>query len=258
MSSTHPTPPPVQVSPPVGQPLQQTTPPARRDGVLAIDEANGDQPAQVARVDPDAWTVQRLRLWMIAAFTKSSIDSPQLCAEYLLCHVLGCKKLDLFSQPLRVLDPAQLATLRALVSRALKHEPVQYLIGAWSFYGVELLVDRRVLIPRPSTETIIDFVLSDAKSRHTVSNRLDAAMIGDDDRPIVIKPGSKAKSIAPLEIADVCTGSGAIALALAKHLPSATLTATDVWPDALAVAQANIDRSASKSRVSIAQGNLLE
>ena len=177
------------------------------------------------------WTTRSLLAWMTEAFTRQDLDAPRLCAELLLSHVIGCDRLRLYMDPDRPASPLERDALRALVARALKNEPVQYLVGEAWFFSLPLHVDRRVLIPRPATETIVEHVLQHARAA--------------------------GRTREPLLIADVCTGSGAIAIALAKHLPEARVIATDISADALDVAQQNIERHALNARVELLCGDLL-
>ena len=186
-----------------------------------------------ARQTTEAWTTRRLLAWMTESFTKRGIDAPKLCAEILLSTSLGCERLALYMQADREATPEQLNTLRALAQRALAHEPVQYLTGEAWFYGVRLTVDRRVLIPRPETETIVDLALEHLKAL----------------------PGETATT--PALVADVCTGSGAIACAIAKHARTATLLATDLSAEALEVARANATTCGLADRVEFAHGDML-
>ena len=173
--------------------------------------------------------------WMNEAFTQKGIDSPRLCAELLLSHVLGCERLRLYMDVDRPASEIERTTLRDLVQRAIEHEPVQYLTGEAWFFGMQLKVDQRVLIPRPSTETIVEAVLHHCKSR----------------------PGFGGKTGEGVLIADICTGSGCIALALAKNLPGARIVATDISPDALEVARANAERLGLTDRIEFLEGDLL-
>lgn len=170
------------------------------------------------------------------AFTRSQLDSPRLFAELLMAHVLGCDRLKLYMDADRAATPLERSTLRDLVARALRHEPVQYLVGEAWFFGLPLHVDARVLIPRPSTETIVEQVL-----QHTRA-----------------EPGFGGKSGEGVCFADSCTGSGCIAVALLKNLPEARGLATDVSPDALEVAARNASRHAVAERLELLRGNLLE
>jgi len=177
------------------------------------------------------WTTRQLLGWMSGAFTKADLDSPRLFAEMLMGHVIGCDRLRLYMEPDRPASPLELGNLRGLVERALKHEPVQYLTGEAWFFGLPLHVDRRVLIPRPATETIAEHVLQHARG----------------------EPGFGHNVL----IADVCTGSGALAIVLGKNMPEARIIATDISADALEVAKLNAERHAVDERIEFLEGDLL-
>ncbi len=178
----------------------------------------------------DRWTTRRLLDWMTDAFRKRGLDSPRMLAEQLLAHVLGCERIRLYTAADRPAGDDERERLRDLVARALNDEPIQYLVGEAWFDGLPFDVDPRVLIPRPSTATI-----------------LDAARAYFEGFP----------QAGPL-VADVCTGSGIIAVALLKHLPGARAIATDISPDALEVARHNAQRHAVLDRIDFRAGDLLE
>lgn len=186
------------------------------------------------------WTSRDLLGWMTKAFESKDLDSPRRMAEMLLAHVLGTERLKLYMDPERPSTPLELNSLRGLVKRALDHEPIQYLIGEESFFGMMFHVDRRVLIPRPSTQTIVEEVLQHARKNPDANSLRDS----DAGRGIMI--------------ADICTGSGCIAAALAKHLPGSRVIATDISQDALDCAKSNIETHGLSDRVELVQGNLLE
>ena len=151
--------------------------------------------------------------WTTARFEKHGLASPRLDAELLAAHAFAMSRIELYAHFDRPLSASELASYRDLVSRRLAGEPVAYLLGHKEFWSLDLLVDSRVLIPRPDSETLLEEAL---------------------DRV--------AGSGAGLRIADVGTGSGALALALAKERPEAQVFATDISPDALAMARANAER----------------
>lgn len=184
----------------------------------------------------ETWTTRRLLAWMSEAFTAKGLDSPRLMAELLMAHVVGCDRMRLYMEADRPASELERSKLRELVGRALKHEPIQYLVGEASFYGVALKVDRRVLIPRQCTGVIVDEVLRHARA----------------------EPGFGGKTGEGVLIADVCTGSGALAIALAKNLPMARVVASDVSGDALAVARENAARHGVADRIDFVQGDLIE
>lgn len=183
----------------------------------------------------DTWTTRKLLVWMSEAFTRNKLDSPRLFAELLMAHVLGCDRLKLYMDADRPASELERQTLRELVGRALKNEPVQYLVGEAWFYGMPLHVDRRVLVPRPSTETIVEQVLQHARA----------------------EPGFGGKSGEGVCLADIGTGSGAIALVLIKNMSEARALATDISADALEVARRNAQRHGLGDRVEFLKGDLL-
>lgn len=136
------------------------------------------------------------------------IENARLEADLLLAHILGIKRLDLYLQFDRPLTEAQLEQFRAVVRRRLKREPLQYITGRVQFRHVELEVDRRVLIPRPETEVLVGVVLDFIRGRS-------------------------------VRVLDVGTGSGAIALSIAKECPGAFVVASDVSRGAAEVAERN-------------------
>jgi len=163
---------------------------------------------------PAKWTLLDVIKWTTARFTERQLDTPRLDAEILVAHALGLSRVQLYVQHDRPLTAAELAGIRELIKRRQAGESVAYVVGKKEFWGLELAVDARVLVPRPDTETLVE----EGRAR------LDEQK-GEGER-----------------IADVGTGSGAIALALAKLRPAAALYAVDISPDALAVARANAER----------------
>lgn len=133
------------------------------------------------------WTVSRLLVWISAFLTERKIDSPRFTAEILLTAVLKIERIRLYMEPGRELDSEELSALRALVARAGKGEPLQFLVGRWQFFGHDFLVAPCTLIPRPSTETLVQSALEWYRARGG---------------------GSVA-------VLDLCTGTGCIAVTLA-------------------------------------------
>lgn len=212
-----------------------------------------DAPATPAASGEAAWTTRRLLEWIRGHLESRRIDSPRLCAEMLLAEVIGCERLRLYMDPERPASEEERTRLRELVARASRHEPVQYLLGRGWFFGREFEVGRAVLVPRPSTETLVQEALSAAK--------------GD--------PGES-----PLHALDLCTGSGCIAVSLAAEsrgrvrrgaVPSPEelaeapprpamrpirVVATDLSPAAIEVAAANAQRHGVAGQVECRTGDL--
>jgi release factor glutamine methyltransferase len=156
----------------------------------------------------------------------AAIDTRRLDAEVLLMHTLKKPREFLFMYPEKRLSTKQVAAYRALIRRRTKHEPIAYLVGKKEFYGLEFLVDKRVLIPRPETELIIETVLELIKDQST-----------------------------NITIADIGTGSGCIAITLKKILPKTTVIATDMSAAALTAAKTNARRH--HAAVKFLRGDLL-
>jgi release factor glutamine methyltransferase len=154
-------------------------------------------------------------------FATKGIESPRLNAEVLIGHALRRKRMQLYLEFERLLTEPELETIRPLVRRRAQHEPLQYIMGETDFFGLKLKVDRRVLIPRPETEQLVQ-------------------AIGD----------MFSGTAAPTRILELGTGSGAIALALAERFPDAAITATDISADALEVARENSLANGFAQRVS--------
>lgn len=192
-------------------------------------------------VKRDEWDTKRLLTWIADAFTKKGLESPRMQAEMLVAHVLGCQRLELYTKFERPASPLERQTLRDLVARALKDEPIDYLIGERWFFGLPFHVSSAVLVPRPSTETIVEQVLLHCRAAHGGGGA----------------PGSKGRTGEGIRLADIGTGSGCITVALLKNLPRATAIATDVSGEALEVASKNAARHGVADRIEFLQGDLL-
>jgi release factor glutamine methyltransferase len=164
------------------------------------------------------------------ALTEATAQIPRREADTLLAHVLFRDRAWLIAHSDDELSATVLSAFRALIARRAAKEPLQYLIGAQEFYGLPLRVTRDTLIPRPETELLVEAVL------HWIAAR-----------PHLTAP----------RILDVGTGTGAIALALATHLPNALITATDLYPAALSIAEHNAGRLALGHRIIFLLSDLL-
>jgi release factor glutamine methyltransferase len=174
------------------------------------------------------WTVMELVGWTANYLQEKGFHNPRLNGELLLAGTLGLKRLDLYLQHDRPLRADEMAEFKARLLRRAKREPLQYIDGTAAFRHLVLRVDRRVLIPRPETELLVQAVLDWAAGREAL-----AAL-------------------------DVGTGSGAIALALASEGPFARVLAVDVSADALEVARANAREAAPDAPVELRLGSLYE
>jgi len=179
----------------------------------------------------EAWTVLRLLEWTTDFFKKRGSPSARLDAEVLLAHARECARIELYTAFAEVPTEEQKVAFREMVRRRGEGMPVAQLVGYKEFYSLQFRVDHNVLIPRPETE-------------HLVIEALDRAKSMDQTK-------------SPLQIADVGTGSGAIAVSLAVGLPKAEFTAIDQSDAALKIASWNAEKHKVESRIQFVNSDLL-
>jgi release factor glutamine methyltransferase len=176
----------------------------------------------------------------LAQFRIAGVPSQTLAAELLLMHALGRDRAWLYAHPEEELTAQDAARFLELVARRAQGEPTQHLTGKQEFWGLEFEVTPEVLIPRPETEHLIEVALDRLALRELRAGRAQKTQ-GEG-----------------LQVVDIGTGSGCIAVALAKELPLARLYATDISEAALGVARRNAARHGVTSRIQFVLGNLLE
>jgi release factor glutamine methyltransferase len=172
------------------------------------------------------WTVLSLIHWSAEYLTGKGVEQARLDAEHLLAHALRTGRLQLYLQYDRPLTPDELAAYRPLLRRRARREPLQYVVGRAAFRELDLHVDPRVLVPRPETEQLVELVLTWARGRSGLS------------------------------ALDVGTGSGCIALSLAREGPFERIVATDPSRDALEVAGLNAAGVEGSGRIELRPGAL--
>jgi release factor glutamine methyltransferase len=174
------------------------------------------------------WTIKALLAWTTDYLKSKGNEAAKREAELLLAHVLGCTRVDLFVRFEELPSEAQRTRFRELIQRRIAGWPVAYLVGTREFYLLPFDVDPRVLIPRPDTETLV---------------------------------GEALKRLKPLTaptVLELGTGSGCIAVSIAHQKKDAHITATDISPDALTVAQGNAARHGVADRITFLQGDLFD
>lgn len=140
---------------------------------------------------------------------------------------------------------AQVAELENLAARRAAREPLQHILGEWSFYGLTLRVGPQALIPRQETEVLVEEALWLIREKKSIPGDGRDAEDGEAD----------GRGIPPIHVLDLCTGTGCIALAIAAHAPFAQITATDISPAALKLAQENAERLDLAKRIRFALGD---
>lgn len=181
--------------------------------------------------EPKSWTIRDLMKFSIDHLQRHGFDEARLNVELLLSHALHCQRIELYTQFDQPLSKDELAGFRALYERRLSHEPVQYIVGTAGFMGMQFQVDRRVLIPRPETEALVEQTM--------------------------LMCGRKPEGT-PLSMLEVGTGSGNIAVAVAKLVRSIQVTSIDTNREALEVARGNAAAHGVTDRVSLREMSVFD
>jgi len=202
--------------------------------------------------DAAAWTLGKLIEWTRGFFEKKGIPQPRLEAEILLAHVLGLGRIDLYLKYDQPVGEAERAAYRDLVRRRAGGEPTRYLVGGCEFMSLALKVTPACLIPRPETELLVEEVLRLAGVRRQMPAAMAAPAAG------AAAATGPATPPAPLSAIDLCTGCGCVAVSLAAYLPHGRITATDISPEALAVARTNAEAHGVADRMTLLEGDLYE
>ncbi len=173
------------------------------------------------------WTSADALAWTASRFIQLHIPNARLDAELLLAHALGGQRIDLYANPERPLSEADRARYRSLIERRMAGEPVAYIIGRKAFRHLTLKVTPAVLVPRPETEMLVEAAVEFAAGESIVA-------------------------------ADIGTGSGAVAISVAKEVPGASVYATDVSGEALDLANENAESAGVAESVIFLHGDLFE
>jgi release factor glutamine methyltransferase len=177
----------------------------------------------------EVWTVSRVVGWAADDFRRRGIESPRFEAELLLAHALKTDRMRVILDAHRPLADGELAQYRELIRRRRAGEPVAYLRGVKEFYGRPFHIDKRVLVPRPDTEILVEVAL-----RRTTATSMSGRYL------------------------DLCTGSGCVAVSLARERPTSKVFAIDVSAEALVVATDNALRLGAIFQMSFLEGDLFE
>jgi len=180
----------------------------------------------------EIWTISKTLDWTTEHFRKHNIEWPHLEAEILLAHALGRKRIELYTDHEKVLTEKELKTFKGHIQRRSQHEPIAYITNCQPFMSLDLYVDQNVLIPRPETEQLVEIAIDCLKH-----------------------PSSP---IPHPTIADIGTGSGAIAVSLAKFIPGARVTGIDASEAAIKIAQKNAKTHKVDDRCKFIAGNMFD
>ena len=164
---------------------------------------------------------------------EQGVNEAEESVKVILCHVLNLNSSSLFANTQRLLTAGEISNLENLVHKRIDHMPVAYLVNNKEFYGLDLYIDGRVLVPRPETETLVEVAIRFIEEWKQFNNRT-------------------------MLIADVGAGSGAISVALASNVKDIKIFAVDISREALDVAVINIKRYKLENRIAVVQGDLLQ
>ena len=181
----------------------------------------------------ESWTIGRLLQWTTEHFKQRGFETARLDAEVLLAEARGCQRIELYTAFDASPDEQSLTAFRELVRRRAEGTPVAYLVGHKEFYSLNFRVSPDVLIPRPETEFVVIAVLD------------------------LLKRGPQQIDRKTVRIADIGTGSGILAVTLARHVPAARLIAVDNSPAALQIASANAREHGVQDRIEFVPSDLL-
>ena len=182
-----------------------------------------------------AWTVRSVLQWTTDFFAQHDLASARLDAEVLLAHVLEQDRLALYLHYEDEVPGSALQAYRQLIRRRVKQEPIAYITGIREFYSISFAVEPSVLIPRPETEHLVEYVLKHVKE--------NAGTAGEEG----------------MRLLEIGTGSGNLCISLATHLPQVQIVSLDVSPSAIAVARKNLEAHPDcAERIRLVQGDLLE
>lgn len=195
---------------------------------MAADSPGNSDPgtSAPAAASSEPWTIQRILSWTTEHLRKHGCESPRLESEILLAHAQKCPRIQLYANYHTEVSEQTRAQMRELVKRRIRHEPVAYLVGHKEFYSLDFNVEPGVFIPRPETETLINQGLE------------------------------KLTPVNQPNILELCTGSGCIAVTLAKRLPKSRVIAVEKNPIPLRVSRSNAEKQQVQDRVQILEGDL--
>lgn len=180
-----------------------------------------------------SWIIKDLLKVTADYLKEKEVDSPRLTAEILLSHQLNTDRVNLYMNFDKPLTEKELSGYRSLIKRRLQHEPVQYITGSQEFWSLDFMVDPQVIIPRPESELLVEQAVK----------RIGANFTPQNQSP---------------KILDLGTGSGALAISVAKEVPQARIWATDLSAAALSLARRNAERHGVSDRIEFIPGDLWE
>jgi release factor glutamine methyltransferase len=191
--------------------------------------------------------IKQYLLYAINILKEANIETPELEAGVMFCHVLNCSRAYIYSHDDRVLEDNEVKTLNHMLSERKQGTPLQYLVGYAEFMSLTFIVGSEVLIPRQDTEILVEKCLE-------IMNK----MLSDRHEKVLYDDSDIEKNNSPIKVLDMCTGSACIAVSIAHYFPQSRITACDISEGALRIAETNIKRNEVQDKVRLCHGDLFE
>ena len=191
------------------------------------------------------WTIKETLSWAEEYLQSHGVPNCKTEAEYLLSHLLNCKRSGLYLKHDKSVAIDEFQRFMGWLNKRIAREPSQYIIGEQEFWGLEFKVTRDVLIPRPETEILVEEAVKTVRSQESEVRSQNTKIHYSELRT----PDSKL-------ILDLCTGSGCIAVSIAKEIPDSQIYVVDISESALDVARENAERHSVVDKITFIQGNL--
>lgn len=236
-----------------------------------------------SKIVNDIWTIQAALDWTVGYLERKGDENPRLSAQWLLSEATGLSRIELYANFEQLLSMGERDVLRAYVTRRGKGEPLQYITGEVGFRHITVKVRPGVLIPRPETEVLVSEALAllpaapkrvaqhawseddlppatwpEGEAGEQRPERTADQGVAEDGSTPGVAPGEPVPEPAPLLVADLCTGSGCIACSVAYEHPLARVMATDIAPEAVALARDNVSALDLGDRVEVLSCDLGE
>jgi len=207
------------------------------------------------------WNIQNTLEWIQGYLERKRDENPRLSAQWLLSEVTGLSRIELYTHFDKPLSVDERERLRGFVERRGSGEPLQYITGEVGFRHITIKVRPGVLIPRPETEVLVSEALACLPKEKSCDRDLDsnaslAKETQDQQGELLVDGIADEQPEQRVLVADICTGSGCIACSVAHEYPSAEVIATDIAPEAVALATANVEKLGLSDRVTVLESDL--
>lgn len=191
--------------------------------------------------------IKQYLLYAIKLLKEANVETPEIEAGVMFCHVLNCSRAYIYSHDDRMLEDSEVKALNHMLVERKQGTPLQYLVGYAEFMSLPFIVGPEVLIPRQDTEILVEKCLEIINNMASYRNE----KVSYNDLNI-------EKNNSTIRVLDMCTGSACIAVSIAHYFPQSCITACDISEDALRIAETNVKQNEVQDKVTLCQGDLFE